>query len=420
MLTIGVLYILLGLIVNELTIASWVGVDRLGPHSRQVILALDLAAITWGVLTIHYRRRTLIANMNVSLITTILLALSIEGLLHAFPRLLGETFANGVLTKYSTNPGGIYYRDPVLRMNFMLPSYNTEMAYNGYHWHHQTDEYGFRNHEGTMRANIVLLGDSNTYGHGLEMEQTVGYSLERLTGRTVYNLGRQGDSSLQQAYLLTEQISRLQPRVVLYLFCENDIRDLYEYRTDSELQEFIETPVHDITYPPRMNVLTAMKRRDEQNAPAMHPNSLLEIIKQWSYLVKVYDWNEFMKKGQAFETRISDQNHDENNATSIGWAYTKKAIAYMNYVSVQHGASFIIVPIPAYNKRLISILRDVAAEQALSFVDTTSLDHHDPSDAELFLPVDGHLSERGAKAMALLISEQLAKQASFLSPTASD
>ena len=416
MMTIGVLYILFGLIVNELTIASWVGVDRLGPHARQVILALDVAAITWGVLTIHYRRRTLFANMNVSLITTILLALSIEGLLHAFPRLLGATFANGVTTKYSTNPGGIYYRDPVLRMNFMLPSYNTEMAYNGYHWHHQTDEYGFRNHEGTIRANIILLGDSNTYGHGLEMEQTVGYSLERLTGHTVYNLARQGDSSLQQAYLLTEQISRLQPRVVLYLFCENDIRDLYAYRTDSELQEFIETPVNDITYPPRMNVLTAMHRRDEQNAPS----SLLEIIKQWSYLVKVYDWNEFMRKGQAFETRISDQNHDENNATSIGWAYTKKAIAYMNYLSVQHGASFIIVPVPAYNKRIIAILRDVAAQQALPFVETTSLDHHHPSDAELFLPGDGHLSERGTKAMAVLISEQLDNKASLLSPTASD
>ena len=202
--TLGILYILLGLLVNELTIASWLGVDSLGPYSRQVIRALDLAVISWGALTIRYRHHALMANTNLSLVTTILLVLCIEGMLHAFPRLLGDTFANGVLTKYSSNPGGIYYVDPVLRMNFMLPSFETEMVYNGYRWHHQTDRYGFRNHEGRARADIVLLGDSHVYGHGLELEQTVGYFLERLSGHTTYNLGRQGDSSLQEAYLLTE------------------------------------------------------------------------------------------------------------------------------------------------------------------------------------------------------------------------
>ena len=415
--TIGVLYILFGLLVNELTIASWLGVDSLGPYSRLVMRALDLAAITWGALTIRYRRHTFIANTNLSLITTILLVLSIEGMLHAFPRLLGDNFANGVLTKYSTKPGGIYYFDPVLRMNFMLPSYSTEMAYNGYSWHHQTDQHGFRNHESRMRADIVMLGDSFIYGHGLEMEQTVGSFLERLTGRTVYNLGRQGDSSFQEAYLLTEQISRLQPRVVLYFFCENDIRDVYAYQTDSELQKFIETPVNGITYPPRTNVVFAIKSKDEQNVQMMHPRSLLEIIRQWSYFVKVYDWNLFIRKEQAFEARIGDQDHDENNATSIGWRYTKQAIAYMNYVAAQHEARFIIAPIPAMNKRLIAILKDVAAEQALPLVDTTSLDPADPSNAALFLPRDGHLSERGARAIALLISEQLAEKTSLSSLT---
>ncbi|MBK8277181.1 MAG: SGNH/GDSL hydrolase family protein [Nitrospira sp.] len=321
------------------------------------------------------------------------------------------------MTKYSTKPGGIYYFDPVLRMNFMLPSYSAEMAYNGYHWHHQTDQYGFRNHEGRTKADILLLGDSHTYGHGLEMEQTVGYFLERLAGRTVYSLGRQGDSSFQEAYLLTEQIARLQPRVVLYFFCENDIRDVYAYQTDSQLQEFIETPVNDITYPLRMDVLSAIKRRDEENAQIMHPSSLLDVIRQRSYLVKVYDWNQFIRKEQAFEVRISDQNHDENNGTSLGWKYTKKAIAYMNYVAAQHGAKFIIVPIPAMNKRLMAILKEVADEQALPVVDTASLDPSDPSNAVFFLPRDGHLSEKGANAMAALISEQLGKKRSLLSPT---
>ncbi|MEQ1844263.1 MAG: hypothetical protein ABL983_01645 [Nitrospira sp.] len=201
----------------------------------------------------------------------------------------------------------------------------------------------------------------------------------------------------------------------MYLFCWNDIRDLYEFLTDSELQKFIETPVNDITYPPRMNVLSAIKRRDEENAKIMHPSSLLDVIRQRSYLVKVYDWNQFIRKEQAFEARISDQDHDENNATSIGWRYTKKAIAYMNHVAVQHEAKFIIVPVPAMNKRLIAILKDSAVEQAIPLVDTATLDPADPSNAVFFLPRDGHLSEKGANAMAALINEQLGRNTSISS-----
>ena len=199
---------------------------------------------------------------------------------------------------------------------------------------------------------------------------------------------------------------------MLYFFCENDIRDLYVYRTDAELQEFIDTPVNDITYPPRMNVQSAIARRDESNASSMHPSSLLDFVRQRSYLVKVYDWSQFIKDQQTIEARVSDQTHDQNNGMSIGWRYTEKAIAYMNNMAAQHGATFIVVPIPTANKRLIAILKDIATKQTIPFVDATSLDPSDPSNAALFLPRDGHLSEKGARAMVLLISEHLAKNTS--------
>lgn len=140
--------------------------------------------------------------------------------------------------------------------------------------------------------------------------------------------------------------------------------------------------------------------------------------------MRVYDWNQFIRKEQAFEARIGDQDHDENNATSIGWRYTRKAIAYMNNVAAQHEAKFIIVPVPpmnnrlpAMNKRLIAILKDIAVEQAIPLVDIASLDPSDPSNAVFFLPRDGHLSEKGANAMAALISEQLGRKISIVSPT---
>src|SRR5215213_5066739 len=92
----GVLCIIFGLFFNELSLPALLDIDSLGPYSRPVIRALGLAAITWGALTIRYCRYQLIANTNLSLITTILLVLSIEGMLRVYPRLLGDTFANGI------------------------------------------------------------------------------------------------------------------------------------------------------------------------------------------------------------------------------------------------------------------------------------------------------------------------------------
>lgn len=416
LLAIGALYVLLALLANEWTVASWLGVDHLDPDARLVIRALGLAGLFWGVLTIAFRRRAFIANANVSVIAALLILVSVEVVLHAYPRLFGINFANGIQTNYSTKPGGIYYFDPVVKINFMLPSYSTGMTYNGHRWHHQTDQYGFRNQGNLATADIVLLGDSQTYGHGLEFEQTIGAALGRLTGRSVYNLGRQGDASLQEAYLLTEQIARLQPRVVLYLFTENDIRDLYFYRTDEELEAFAETPIDAITFPPRMNVEAALRLREEQNAPE---GSLAAIARRFSYLVRLYDSRQFIRREWAFSDRISDQKHDVNNAESIGWRYTRQAIAYMNRLAARHQATFVVVPTPAMNNHLIAILEDVAAAQRIPFLDTSIMDKTDPSNAEFFLHRDGHFSASGAEAMAVLIRAYLARNLGLFSEGAS-
>lgn len=100
------------------------------------------------------------------------------------------------MTKYSTQLGGIYYYDHRLQMNFMLPNHATTMYYNGYVWRHETDALGFRNKPLQVPTDVVLLGDSVVYGHGVDFEHMLGYDLDRRSGlRVVY----------QEAYLLTAQ-----------------------------------------------------------------------------------------------------------------------------------------------------------------------------------------------------------------------
>jgi hypothetical protein len=83
------------------------------------------------------------------------------------PILLGQAFANGALSRYSAKPGGIYYFDRSLRMYFMRPNHRAVTCYNGYVWRHETDALRFRKATLHVPADVMLLGDSVVYGHGV-------------------------------------------------------------------------------------------------------------------------------------------------------------------------------------------------------------------------------------------------------------
>ena len=178
----------------------------------------------------------IVVNALLILLATAVALGALELVLRARPTLLGAAYANGVLSKYTDGEGGIFYKDRQAGTRFMIPNFTTQMYYNGFTWTHQTDALGFRNQPLSIPADIVLLGDSYIYGHGLELESTVGVQLARLTGLSVANLARQGDCALQQAYLVTESLPIFEPRYVLYFFSENDIADLYVFLDDASLR----------------------------------------------------------------------------------------------------------------------------------------------------------------------------------------
>ena len=211
----ALLWLLAALLVNEWTMARGLSLAHLGPRARGFLRALDVALVAWAVAGLRFRRADAVKNLNVLLLSLVALLAGLTVLVQRVPGVLGYEFASGVWSRYNTRPDGIYYEDPVLRMNFMLPNYRTEMYYNGHTWTHQTDALGFRNPHTMTEADVILLGDSFIYGHGIEIEQTVGRALERLTPYSVVNLARQGDCALQEAYLLTRHIGRFRPRHVV-------------------------------------------------------------------------------------------------------------------------------------------------------------------------------------------------------------
>lgn len=402
-LAFGVVWIALGLLVNEWALAHALSVPQFGPLSRVLIWGFDLAAVAWGWLTLRHQHSHIIANANLFCIATLVVMVGTETILRLYPMMLGQQFANGILTKYSTLPEGIYYFDGRIRINMMIPNYRTEMYYNGYAWIHETDRYGFRNPTTLEGADIALLGDSNVYGHGVNADQTIGHYLGKLTGLQVINMARQGDSSLQESYLLTEFIDRLRPKYVLYFFNENDIRDLYVYRTDAELQSFIDTPITEIQFGPRLPIEEALRIRDEGNRGLLHSGSLYGDLRERLYLFRVLNWIEFRKSDQLINARSSDDLHDVNDETSLGWRFTKHAIRYMDLICNNHGSRLVIVPMTHYGHSAhYFILERLARSTGIAFIDTRAI--HDQS---FFLPGDGHYTPKGAEAMARLASEFL-------------
>ena len=334
---------------------------------------------------------------------------ALELALRAWPTMLGPAFANGARSKYTSRPGGIYYHDPRLNIHFMIPNHRTTMYYNGYVWHHETDAFGFRNRELHVPADVMLVGDSVVYGHGVEFEDTVGHNVEERSGLRVVNLGRQGDCAFQEAYLVGAYVPVFTPRHVVHVFAPNDIEDVYLWLSDAAMRAFISEPVDRIAYPPRTDPATLMAARERK----IRERSLGRWVEQELYLAKMLRWLRSRFEGArlasvvapaeaapARERRLDDGRAALTDAASLGWRYTEHALEYMQYAAAKVGGRLLMAPLVQGEQ--MDILRRIAARHGIDLVDTAPL-----FEARSFLPNDGHLSPEGSRLMAELIVARL-------------
>jgi len=90
------------------------------------------------------------------------------------------------------------------------------------------DAWGFRNREVPDTADIVVIGDSQTYGSAATMTDSWPYVLGRLTGRRVYSMALGGYGPNQYLHLLKTKALSLKPRmIVVGLAMGDDFENAY-------------------------------------------------------------------------------------------------------------------------------------------------------------------------------------------------
>jgi hypothetical protein len=91
------------------------------------------------------------------------------------------------------------------------------------------DRLGFRNPKVPAKAHIVALGDSHTYGTGVESEEAWPKQLQSMTGEIVYSMAHGGYGPTHSLILWDEAVA-LKPRIVIEAFyAGNDLFESFDH-----------------------------------------------------------------------------------------------------------------------------------------------------------------------------------------------
>lgn len=121
------------------------------------------------------------------------------------------------------------------------------------------DANGYRNDAVPDRADIVALGDSQTWGVNAERREAWPQQLSKASGRGVYNMGVSGYGPVQY-WALTGQALTFSPRVIVVgVYMGNDLYDVYKLAYTSD--DYTDLRAADA--PPELYSETVGSRADE-------------------------------------------------------------------------------------------------------------------------------------------------------------
>ncbi len=223
----GMLFIVSAIAVNPLIPYSCLSLGN-GQKSllRCIIVGMyDILAI-WGGIFLIVKRNDLVVSVRKIVFTVILIFLLgclTEVLLQILVR-VNSTI--GYLLSNCT----VELHFPDEKFGFVL---NPE--YPG------IDSNGFRNSKSLKSADIVAMGDSFTYGVGVSGRQSWPSQLQRISGQSVYNMGKGGYGSIEALMLVDKAIPMEPSWIVFATYNGNDLVDAFRAVYDRQIYSEFKT-----------------------------------------------------------------------------------------------------------------------------------------------------------------------------------
>lgn len=402
----GVLTILLSFILNPWVIEYFFSPDKKLDFAWKytVILFFDLVILVSGLVIYFFtdKLKKIILNILLFFFSLFICLVVVEILLNVNPFIFGRTNSTIALSKYNSYEEGIFAYDQGLRVKLMKPNFETTNFYYGYFWNHKTNQFGFRDDDTSTTTDIVILGDSFIYGHGVEQNETLDYYLEDFSKLEVANLGIMGIGTYESMILLNKFGVNYQPDYVVFFFFYNDLHELdLKLRIDlprEEAEKFIATPVEEI---------------DFSNLSQTTDFANLKPSKAYFKLQKFFNFYFYNFQLNNLANVLGRSNVNDGKAPKylvdpFFGNYIGQAIKQMRYVAEQNGAKFILAPIPALaldevnvNTGSFDFLRKLAQDNNIDFVDAQDMEFN----SLYYLEHDGHFSPAGQKEMARRVYE---------------
>jgi lysophospholipase L1-like esterase len=305
---------------------------------------------------------------------------------------------------------GFFSARPGVRLH--KPHFETNCKFNRRSWRHRSDQLGNRNPEDWERADVLLLGDSMVYGHGVEEAETFASLLRAETGRCVVNAGQTDTSAVEHLVKVRSFVPLLRPKVVLVFLYRNDLFDVRRARTPDQVRALVERG----DAPETRTYTPAELFESAEPAPSLRNLFFDRLL---IARVALYYW----RRGEpdrfaAFWMRDADSRTTNEQAL----AYQRAALEKMLESARATGSKLVLAYMPTSGiarstaerrgNRTRREVRAVAESLRLPCFDPSPLfvRADGTSDAAAYLEDDWHLNAEGHRRLAHALAEFLRRE----------
>jgi lysophospholipase L1-like esterase len=266
------------------------------------------------------------------------------------------------------------------------------------------DAFGFRNASVPERADVVAVGDSQTYGVSATREGSWPYQLGQLLGQRVYNMALGGYGPIDYLYLVQNEAPKLHPKQLLVgFYFGNDLMDAcWAVQQRSHWAQW-RSDVPDICPKP-----PEPERRLGDLRDWLAKHSVLYGVIKATILSRLITWQKEREARDSPEAEMLWADPADPSVRTIftpqarhsvldpklrgvqeGLRITKKAFAEMRDDARKQGAQLLIVLIPTKEHVYCPYLQQLGAKMPLAYARLCQDEEQVKQELELYLAAIG-------------------------------